>query len=502
MVDLAKSFGGVRALDGVSLAVAPGEIHGLIGRNGSGKSTLIKILSGYHVPDPGGTLEVAGRVVPLPLVPGQAATLGLSFVHQDLGLIPTLSVLENLRAGRYETGPGRPIRWRDERRRVTAMLGRLGVRTTPDTLVGTLSAVDRALVAVVRAITDADRQEGGVLVLDEPTSYLPRDGVERLFSAMRRATGTGLGVVFVSHRLEEVMAVTDKVSVLRDGRLVNTLATPDVDEATLIQLILGQRMEESYPSLPTVKGDVGLAVTGLQGLHVHDLSLEVRRGEVLGLAGLIGMGQEEVAYLLFGAAPARAGTLRIGDSTIPAPQMTPGRAIRAGMALLPADRLGASGIGGLSVRDNVSLPVLGSFYRGGRLRSERETSHVAGLLKALDVRPPLPGRRLDSLSGGNQQKALLGKWLQYAPPVVLLDEPSQGVDVGARKEIFTRVRQLAADGKCVIMASTDAADLAHVCDRVLVFRYGRVVGELGGGLLTEARLVEQCYASGTLARPA
>ncbi len=485
----------MRALDDVSLTVHTHEIHGLLGRNGSGKSTLIKILAGYHSPDPGGSLHVGGNDIPLPVQPGHATRLGVWFVHQDLGLIPQLSVLDNLLVNRYRPGAGWRIQWKAERERVAQDLATFGIRVAVEAPVETLSAVERALVAIARAFGDARRQHGGIIVLDEPTSYLPRDGVDRLFQAVRQVSASGTAVIFVSHRLDEVMTLTDRVSVLREGRLVDTVETSAVDESRLIELILGRRLEGLYPDAHPVVRDIAVEVEGLRGAAVHNVSFAVHRGEILGLAGLVGMGQAEVASLLFGATQARSGTLRIGKTASDLTTMTPRTAIDRGMVLVPAERLKAGGVASLTVRDNVSLPLLSTFSQRGWLRERQENNHVERVLRAFDVRPPLPARRLDTLSGGNQQKTLLAKWLQLDPPVILLDEPSQGVDIGARKEIFDRIRAVADRGACAIMVSSEFEDLAGACDRVLIFRYGTIVGELQGPTLTADRLEEQAYSS-------
>ncbi len=492
---LSKSFGGVRALESVDLRVAPGEIHGLVGRNGSGKSTLIKVLAGYHSPDPGAQLKVAGREVPLPVHARALSQLGLSFVHQDLGLVANLSILENMRVGRYRSRFAWNIDWRMERRAVAGALARFEVGAPLDAPISSLSALDRALVAIARAFTDAGANERGVIILDEPTAYLPADGVERLFSALRQLAHSGTAIVLVSHRLEEMFQLTERVTVLRDGNLIATTATSELDEDRLVELILGHAVESvGHENLPRL-GEVTLSVRKLSGGSVSDVNFDVHRGEILGLAGLIGMGQAEVPYLLYGECPARAGTVQLRGEDVAVTSLHPRRATQLGIVLLPADRLGKSGIGPLSIRENVSLPVLRNFFERGRLRRGREVAYVSRLLSDYGVRPPLPDNQLATLSGGNQQKALLGKWLRTEPAVMLLDEPSQGVDIGARQEIFQRLRRAAGAGGAFVMSSSDLGDLAGVCDRVLVFRYGRIVGELSGAALEEDRLTELVYSS-------
>ena len=423
---LSKTFGPARALDDVNLEVSRGEIHGLVGRNGSGKSTLIKILSGYHVPDPGATLEIGGASVELPLPSVEAYRLGLAFVHQDLGLLPDMSVVENIRIGRFGTGPGWRIKWTNERKLVAEALERFGVRVSPDTLVGELREVDRALVAIVRGLIDLGSHEHGILVLDEPTAYLPRDSVDQLFQTVRSVAAAGTSVIFVSHRLDEVMNLTDRTTVLRDGKLVGTVVTENSNEEELIQLILGGQLNDFYPEPSEPRSSIAMRIANLSGAVAKDVNLEVYEGEIVGLTGIAGAGYDEIPYLLFGARPARSGSIEVGSTKLEFNQLNPKTTMAAGMALLPADRQRNSAVGELTLTQNVSLPVLNSFFNGGRLRQRAERHKVAGLLHDYTVRPAVPEAKMGQLSGGNQQKALLAKWLQRNPPVLLLHEPTQG----------------------------------------------------------------------------
>lgn len=491
--NLSKTFGSTRALDGVDLVLRRGEVHGFVGRNGSGKSTLIKVLSGYHVPDPGATLRIGGQPIDLPIESAEAARQGLSFVHQDLGLLPEMTVLENVRVGRYTTGAGWRIPWRAEHRLVADALERFGVKVSPNTLVNDLRAVDRALVAIVRGLIDLEGHNDGILVLDEPTAYLPRDSVEQLFSTVRAVAKEGTTVMFVSHRLPEVMDLTDRTTVIRDGRIVATLNTADSTDEELIEHILGGKLDDFYPEAHNPTAKVAMTMTGLSGAVATDVDLTVHSGEIVGLTGIAGAGYDEVPYLIFGAAPASAGQLSIGTKTFDASGMTPLVAMRAGMALLPGDRARTGGVGEFSLTHNVSLPVLDRFFSGGRLRHKKERSRVAELLAGYTVQPNLPEMLMGQLSGGNQQKALLAKWLQREPPVLLLHEPTQGVDVGAKADVFERLKDAADAGSAVLYCSAEYEDLAQMCDRVLVFQDGRVIAELSGAELTEDRLVEQCY---------
>jgi ribose transport system ATP-binding protein len=476
--DLKKSFGGTHALKGVSLDVQAGEIHGLVGQNGSGKSTLIKILSGYHTPD-------SGEVV-------RAADGGLDFVHQDLGLVPTMSALENLRVGRYETGRLGRIRWRAERRRVAALLQRFDLDIDPDTPVERLSQAERAIVAIMRAIDDLEQAHGaGVLVLDEPTAALPAHEVGRLFSAMRRIAESGSAVLFVTHNLDEVFEITDRVTVLRDGVRVHTAATAELNEMALIELIVGHQLGDLYPVAAGRVADVALEVAGVSGQVVQDLSFTTHRGEIVGLTGLVGAGHDEVPYLVYGATVPTTGVVTVDGRVLEHPG--PQRSLAAGIVLLPADRHRLSSIPGATVKENVTLPVVRHFRRGPRLDHSGERTAVQEALDRFDVRPRNPNRPLVKLSGGNQQKALLARYLRMDPRILLLHEPTQGVDVGARKGIFSMLRDAAAGGASIVYASIEYEDLANVCDRVLVFRRGRRVAELEGESLTQEAIAAHCY---------
>jgi ribose transport system ATP-binding protein len=498
--NLAKSFGGTQALRGVDLAVLPGEVHGLLGENGSGKSTLIKILAGFHQPDHG-EMKIDGTPVRLPLAPGQFRELGMSFVHQDLGLVESLSALENLRVA--EIAASRPrwrISWRRERRRARETFERYGVRIDPTATVAELKPVERALLAIVRAIEEI-REVGrghGLLVLDEPTVFLPREGIERLFSLVRDAASAGAAILFVSHDLDEVREITDRVTVLRDGARVGTVVTRETRESTFVEMIIGRRLaalaEPDHADLTQRR--VAVSVQGLTGLNLTDVSFELHEGEIVGLTGLMGSGFEEVPYLLYGARRARAGRLVVGGNTIDVTRLTPAAATQAGVALIPADRKTDGSVGSLPVVENMALAVLDRYFNGVYLERRRMRRETSALMRQFDVRPSDPELPYGALSGGNQQKALLAKWFQADPRVLLLDEPTQGVDVGARQQIFGVIRTAVAEGGMhVLCASSDHEQLSSLCDRVIVFGRGRVWRELVGDDVTKDRIVEQSYAA-------
>src|SRR5262245_2427269 len=408
--NVSKTFSGRTVLRGLDLDIRPGEVHGLLGQNGSGKSTFIKILAGFHAPDDGASLAIAGKPVALPLDPSEPQVLGLTFVHQDLGLVPEMTVLENLRVGSFETGFGWRIRWRRERQYVREALGQFGLgHISPRVEVGTLRDVERAMIAIVRALEQLKGHSAGLLVLDEPTAYLPRDGVDRLFDAVRTVAAAGHGVLFVTHRLEEVRALTERVTILRDGAHVETADTASLTERDLIERILGRSLGELYPGSHHMRGELALAADDVSGSVVRSFSLQLHRGEIVGLTGLLGMGQEQIPHLLFGSQHATAGTIELGGRRRDLRRMTPRRAIANGIALLPANRLREGAAPTATVTENVTLPTVSAYFRGGILNHPRERREVAARMREFQVVPPGPTRVFAKLSGGNQQKALLAK---------------------------------------------------------------------------------------------
>jgi len=502
LTNLSKTFGGVRALRGVSLTVLPGEVHGLLGQNGSGKSTVIKILAGFHAPDTGAELLVNGQPVKLPLQPGQFRDLGMSFVHQDLALIPSLTVTENLRISELASTRRWHISWAREHSKAADLFARYGVHLSPRAQVSDISVIDRALLGIIRAVDDmrtshALRQGGrGLLVLDEPTAFLPKEGTERLFRLVREIVANGASVLFVSHNLSEVREITDRITVLRDGEVVAAVATRDTTEEHMVQLIIGRRLDTLTPSThhPSDK-NIAISIKGLRGGSLRDVTLDIHEGEVLGVTGLLGSGFEDVPTLLFGARPATAGTVSLDGQDYALPAMTPIRAIALGIAFVPADRQNDGSIGTVTVTDNVTMQVIGRYVTALRLDRRRMAHDAQKLIDAYDVRPPTPKMEYQGLSGGNQQKVLLAKWLQTKPSMLLLHEPTIGVDVGARQQIFGVIRDAAAAGTAVVCASADYEQLAAICDRVLIIAGGRVARQLTGADVTEERIAEQCLTS-------
>ncbi|MHB1242014.1 MAG: sugar ABC transporter ATP-binding protein [Gaiellaceae bacterium] len=498
--NLSKAFGGTHALRAADLAILPGEVHGLLGENGSGKSTLIKVLAGYHEPDDG-ELLIDGRPVRLPLAPGRFRELGMSFVHQDLGLVESLSVLENLRVAELVAPRSHfRISWRHERHRARETFERYGVRIDPTATVRNLKPVERALLAIVRALEEIRGIGGrhGLLVLDEPTVFLPREGVDRLFALVREAAAAGASILFVSHDLDEVREITDRVTVLRDGAVVGTVETAATDEATFVEMIIGRRLATigEVAHVDRTQLRVGVAVRDLTGASVTGVSFDMHEGEIVGLTGLLGSGFEEVPYLLFGARTAAAGTLSLRGRDLDLTRLTPPEATRRRLALIPGDRKTDGSVGSLPVVENMALSVLDRYFNGVVLDRRRMRQRTSELMREFDVRPDDPSLAYGALSGGNQQKALLAKWLQTDPLLLLLDEPTQGVDVGARQQIFELMRAAVEErGMHVLCASCDYEQLAALCDRVIVFGRGRIWRELTGADVTKDRIIEQSYAA-------
>jgi ribose transport system ATP-binding protein len=486
---LSKTFGGQKALDNVDLVIGRCEVHGLLGQNGSGKSTLIKILAGFHAPDPGGELRIGGNEVKLPLPPGRARLLGISFVHQHLGLIPSLTVLENLLIGRLAASASFALSWRRLAAEARALFARYDLALDPATPVARLSAVERALLAIVRAV--AEVQGEGVLVLDEPTPFLPRRDVDRLFALVRGIVAGGASVLFVSHDIDEVREITDRATVLRDGRVAGTLETAQASREEVIEMIVGRRLAAFSHAAPRTASPALVQIRDLRGPGVEKFSVDIARGEIVGITGLLGSGYESVPYLLYGAKPADGGELVLPAAAHSIPSATPASSMARGVVLIPGDRAQQAAIGTLPITDNVTMPVLAEKFRPWALARRRMARLAAQLGEQFQVTPNRPALPLSSLSGGNAQKVVMAKWLQTKPVLILLDEPTQGVDVGARLAVFDAIRAASSAG-CVLCASSDYEQLAMLCDRVLILAGGRVVAELAGGALTKHEIAERC----------
>jgi ribose transport system ATP-binding protein len=493
LAGVSMTFGGVTVLHDVSLQVRRGEIHALLGQNGSGKSTLIKVLSGFYTPDPEATIRVGDDTLSA-VKPGEAARHGLAFVHQDLGLVASMSIADNLAIGNYRTRRG-TIDWRAERARSAALLAEFGLSVDVTRPVSEVdNPAERAVLAIARAVDSVRHHAGrGLLVLDEPTAYLPQAEVVKLQDAVRSLAARGIAVLFVTHKLDELAGFADRATVLRDGRVVATVEMADTGPDQLVRMIIGHDLENTATSASgTVasSGECVLRLSDVAGQHVRDVTLSLHRGEIVGLTGLVGMGQEEVASLVFGANPHTAGTIMVNGAEVERP--SPRSSILSGVVFVPANRAVRGVALGQTVAENVTLPALHRYFRGGRLRRKPELAAVSRQLHDYKVVPPVPHKPIGTLSGGNQQKAVLAKWLQLGPSVVLVDEPTQGIDVGAREEVLHRLRELASQGTGVLIVSSEHEDLLALCDRVLVFKDGRPVVELSGSHLRKDSLLHHC----------
>ena len=519
--NISKTFGATRALRHVDFHIDAGEVFAVLGQNGSGKSTLVKILSGFHEPDPGGEIFFDGEPMPVPLPAGLARERGLGFVYQDLGLVPGMTVLENLtiaaRSASRGAGNLRPIAWRREQRAARQVLQRYGLNLDPSMRVFELPLIDRALLAIARAAEELQDfrartgQSRSLLVLDEPTVFLSGNELTFLFNLIRIVTANGASVMFISHDLEAVRAIADRFVVLRDGAVAGTGTVADTTEDEMIDMIVGsarERFERSAlhtaeaaaasgaPPDQRIRDTELLAVEGLAGGTVRELSFRVNEGEIIGLAGVTGSGTEDAPYLLFGGtadgtARPSAGKVRIGGREYRARDLTSAQAISAGLALVPANRPRDGAVANLSVADNIFMLVYGSYFSRGLMSRRAMMSAARDRAGLYDIRPPDPSRLVSQLSGGNQQKTVLAKWMESRPRILLLHEPTQGVDVGARTEIRALVKDACLDrGMGVVWVGTDFEELAEMCDQVLVLGGGRVVKSIRGDELTKSAIDE------------
>ncbi len=482
---LTKAFPGQVALDDVNLTIRAGSTHALVGQNGSGKSTLIKVLCGYHQPtgessatffaDPA---HPEGR----PLVLGDAATAdaaGIRFVHQDLGLVEMLSAAENIALGVGYVMRGRRIDWRTNSERAREGLAGLGFTDiNVDVPVAMLAPSQRTAVAIARALVGWE-DGAHLLVLDEPTASLPGDDVQRLFAAVRRLKERGVSILYVSHHLDEVFEIADEVTILRDGVRVTTTSIGDLDHERLIELMIGHRLERLVQSTRERTGATGgLTVTGLSGGTVAGVDLHVEPGEIVGVAGIMGSGREMLVPLITGQIPSDDGSVVVGDAAID--NYAPDHALASGMAFLAADRKTLGIIATDSVRHNLTLADLRRHWHRWRLRHDREVVETNEWVDRLSIKTAGTEIPIGALSGGNQQKVLFGRSLRLAPSVLVLDEPTSGIDVGAKEEIHLLIDDAARNGAAVLVASTDTDEIVRVAHRVVVMRGGQIVDELTG----------------------
>ena len=480
---ISKAFPGVLALADVSLDVEQGEVHALVGENGAGKSTLMKIIAGVYQPD-SGTISMDNQVVRLSN-PIESQARGIRMIYQELTVLDNLDVGRNIMLGREPTGPGGKINRRVLYAEAARILADLGLTLDARTPLDTLSIGARQMVEIARAASLSPR----VMIMDEPTSSLGKSEETTLFQLIAQLKARGVGIIYISHRMDEVFSLADRVTVLRDGRQITSQPVAALSRSQVIALMVGRELAETTARLPHGEGQqVVLSARGMRrGTRVRDVSLELYGGEVLGVAGLIGAGRTELARLLFGADRAEAGELRLGN--MPLRLRSPRDAVRAGIAYVPEDRKGQGLVLALSVEANMMLTSLNRYAHFGLVMRPQVRALVQQWTERLRIRTPSAKQRIENLSGGNQQKVILARWLIRQPRVLILDEPTRGIDVGAKAEIYALIREIAAQGVAVMMISSELPEVLAVSDRIMVMHNGQISGELRAQGATEAQIL-------------
>lgn len=481
---IVKRFGGVTALAGVDFELRAGEIHALLGENGAGKSTLIKILGGIHRPDSGEIL-FAGKPVEVREV-SEADRLGIRLIHQELSLAPNLSVAENIFLGRE------PARWGLVNRRRMKLEAETLIRElalpeigSAEALVADLSVAQQQMVEIARALSTKAR----VLILDEPTASLSEAETEALFAKLRGLAGQGVGIIYISHRLEEIQRLAHRITVLRDGRSVGTQDASQLNRNELIRLMVGRDLQAHYPRPPWKPGATALSARNLQNDHVHGVSFELHYGEILGFAGLVGAGRTALARALFGIDQLHAGEVLIDGE--PARLDSPSAARASGLALVPEDRKREGLVSTGSVAYNLALPWTHAWIRGVMPNQSMRDGIVSRAVQSLGIKLAEPEQSIGSLSGGNQQKVVVGKWMERPPRILILDEPTRGVDVGAREEMFASIHRLVEQGMAVILISSDLPEVMNLSHRLALYREGRIVREVPADKITPEEVMAE-----------
>lgn len=466
---VSKVYPGVTALDDVTLDLRQGEIHAIVGENGAGKSTLIKILAGAIEPS-SGSIAIGGEEYAA-LTPQLARRLGVAVIYQEFTLVSTLSAADNVFLGEYIT-KGPVLDKKTMRAKSADLFRRLGVDIDPDTMVQDLTTGYQQIVEIAKAVS----KDARLLIMDEPSAPLTATEVEAMYRVVEVLKSHGITIVYISHRMDEIFRLSDRVSVLRDGKFIGTRVTAETTRGELIRLMVGRELAEGYPTRDTPIGEISFTARDVSGNGVSGISFEAHRGEILGFAGLIGAGRTELMEVLFGSKPAQSGQVELhGKSVL---SKSPIQAIRHGIALVPEDRKRHGVILNFSIRDNISLPLLKGMSRFGIIPQQRVSKLAADHMKNLGIKAPSSSSNVANLSGGNQQKVVLAKWLATQPEVLIFDEPTRGIDVGARHEIYLIMNQLAAEGKTILMISSDMEELIGMADRIVVLREGLQQGTL------------------------
>jgi rhamnose transport system ATP-binding protein len=481
--NITKSFAGIHALRGVSFELRPGEVHALVGENGAGKSTLVKIITGAYQADEG-RLEVAGQEV-IDNDPIKSRALGIAAIYQQPALFPDLSVAENMALGVEPGGVWRRIRWRERRSRARRLLERVSSSIDPESNVRDLSMPEQQLVEIARAL-GADAR---ILIMDEPTASLSEREVADLFRVIRDLRGHGVGIIYISHRLEELYQVGDRVTVLRDGAEAGSSLLADLRREALIRLMVGRELSGEYPKKAVEPGKVVIELTGLgcKESGIHNVDLTVRAGEIVGLAGLVGAGRTELARVLFGLTPADAGTIRLHGK--PVRIRSAAQAMELGIAYLPEDRRQHGVILEMPVTGNIALAVLSDIAQFGIVNFRKERALAESFVERLGIKTDSVDTPVGNLSGGNQQKVALARWLAVNPTLLILDEPTQGIDVGAKWEIYRLMGELAARGLAILMISSELPEIVGMSDRIAVMHAGELVGVLERQQADQERIV-------------
>ncbi|MEO1222728.1 MAG: sugar ABC transporter ATP-binding protein [Pseudomonadota bacterium] len=480
---IAKSFSGVEVLHGIDLDLRAGEVHALLGENGAGKSTYAKILAGVHRPTRG-EIKLASRPVTIGS-PLEGQRLGITLIHQEPLSFPHLTVAENLFVGGEETGVLGRVHWRRMASEAERLIGALGVTIDPQAVMAGLSIADQQMVEIARALASDTR----LIIMDEPTAPLTPREVATLFDIVRRLKEEGRAIVFISHRLEEVRALCDRVTVFRDGALISTAPVADLTDDDIIRLMIGRPLQEYLHKEVASLGDEALSVNGLtRGGAFTDISFSLRKGEVLGVAGLVGAGRTDVARAIFGIAPAESGEIRIHGK--PTTIAEPDDAIAHRIAYVPEDRAIAGIFRTLSVDQNITAAAPGAIAAGPFISPRREREIAADAIDRLSIRLASVHQPIGELSGGNQQKAILARWLQTDPEILILDEPTRGIDVGVKAEFYDRINQLAAEGRAVLLISSDLPELLTLADRILVMSEGRLTGEFSRAEADQEKIMQ------------
>lgn len=481
MRGICKSYPGVRALDQASLSIVAGEVHALMGENGAGKSTLMKTLAGAQSADTGEIL-LDGKAVRVDS-PQTAIDLGINIIYQELNLVPHISVAENIFLGREpRIAPG-VIHWSKMNRQAQELMDGLGVRVNVKTEVRQLSLAQRQMVEIAKATSKKSR----VIAMDEPSATLTDHELEHLFSLIKHLTSEGIAIIYISHRMEEVFQIANSITIMRDGKTVSANRIRDISREDVLRQMVGRDLDESFPKVPAEVGAPVLQVNGLNRKGVlHDITFDVKKGEVVALAGLVGSGRTEIARCIFGADRWSSGHMLMSGKTL-VPK-SPTDAINAGIGFVTEDRKDQGVILKMKIRENVSLASMRAVSRFGMVRERRESDNAVAIVKRLRIRTPSPEQLVGNLSGGNQQKVVIGKWLQTPLKLLILDEPTRGIDVGAKREIYHIMNELAKEGVAILMISSELPEVLGMADRVIVIREGRIAGELSRAEATQEKV--------------